>query len=91
MADETRTPETKPAEKPAKVKVDSVVKGTTDMWPLLRLETAELVAKIVAGDCDGVLSELSEMAEAHPVRGPRGETVTRQTVLDAVKARHRRA
>lgn len=70
---------------------DAVVKGTIDLWPLLRLETEALVAKIAGGECDGVLSELGEMAAAHPVRGPRGETVTRQTVIDAVKARLRKA
>lgn len=87
MADETKASEPKPA----KVKVDSVTKGTIDLWPLLRLETPELVAKIVAGECDGILSELGEMAAAHPVRGPKGEQVIRGTVIDAVKARARRA
>lgn len=70
---------------------DSVPKGSTDLWPLLNLETPDLVAKIVAGECDGVLSELGEMAEAHPTHGPRGQVVTRQTVIDAVKARLRKA
>lgn len=88
MADETTKP---PDAKPVKVKVDSVVKGTTDMWPLLRLDTPDLVGKIVAGECDGVLSELGEMAAAHPATGPRGEILTRGTVIDAVKARLRKA
>ena len=80
------------AAKPAgKAKVNSVVKGTINLWPLLRLPTEDRVAKIVAGECDGVLSELAEMAAAHPTRNPKGETVTRQTVIDAVKARLRKA
>lgn len=91
MAETTPIPP-KPPEKPAvKVKVDSVPKGSQDLWPFLTLETPDLVGKIVAGECDGFLSELGELAAAHPTHGRRGEVITRQTVIDAVKARLRKA
>lgn len=89
MADDTQ----KPPETPAKAKrpaVDSVPKGSTDLWPLLRLEGRELAQRIAAGECDGVLSELEEMAQGHPVQGPKGEAQPRTSVLDAIAARRAR-
>lgn len=73
-----------------KGKADSVPKGTVDLWPLLRLPDNDLAAKVTAGECDGVLSELGELAAAHPV--PKGEGLAeRGTVLNAIKARARKA
>lgn len=88
MADETE--DAKPAAKPKPAKLDSVKKGSLDLWPLLKLDTPALVAKVVAGDCDGFLSELEEMAAAHPTIGTAGFE-RRGTVIDACQARKRRA
>ncbi len=47
-------------------KKDSVPKGSLDLMPELRLKDSELTAKIRKGECDGCLSELLELALAHP-------------------------
>jgi len=69
-------------------KKDSVPKGSLDLWPELKLPDADLVAKIRKGECDGCLSELLELAIAHPKPGPKpGELRERGTVIEALKAR----
>lgn len=69
---------------------DSTTKGTVDLWPELYLPENELASKVVAGACDGVLSELLEMAEAHPRHGADGSIEKRGTVIEAIKARLKR-
>lgn len=71
-------------------KKDSAPKGTVDLWPELYLPEAELAEKIVAGGCDGVLSELLGMAEAHPRHTVDGKDERRGTVIEAIKARLRK-
>lgn len=67
-------------------KRDSTPKGSIDLWPELKLEDAALVKKIRAGECDGCISELLELAIAHPRQGPKG-LQERGTVIEALKAR----
>lgn len=69
---------------------DSTTKGTCDLWPELYLPENELASKVVAGGCDGVLTELLEMAEAHPRHGADGSIEKRGTVIEAIKARLKR-
>lgn len=57
---------------------DSVPKGTQDLWPLLFLESAALVAKVRAGECDGTLSELLSLEKGHS---------RREMVIDALRTR----
>lgn len=71
-------------------KKDSAPKGTVDLWPELYLPESELAEKIVAGGCDGVLSELLGMAEAHPRHTADGKDERRGTVIEAIKARLRK-
>lgn len=79
------------SDKAAKAAIDSTPKGSTNLWPLLRLEGRELAAKVAAGECDGVLTELEELAKGHPTMGPTGGPVPRTSVLDAIAARRARA
>lgn len=71
-------------------KRDSAPKGTVDLWPELYLPESELAEKVVAGKVDGCLSELLEMAEAHPRLNADGSTERRGTVIEAIKARLRK-
>lgn len=68
-------------------KKDSATKGTVDLWPLLYLPDAELAERVTAGGCDGVLTELLGMAEAHPRHAADGAVEKRGTVIEAIKAR----
>lgn len=69
-------------------KKDTTPKGSIDLWPELRLPDAELVAKIRKGECDGCLSELLELAIAHPrTSGKPGELRERGTVMEALRQR----
>lgn len=69
-------------------KKDSVPKGSLDLMPELKLPDAELVAKVRAGAVDGCLSELLELAIAHPRPGKEpGQLRERGTVIEALKQR----
>lgn len=72
----------------ASAKKDSVPKGSQDLMPELKLADADLVKKVRAGELDGVLSELLELAIAHPRPGKEpGQLRERGTVIEALKAR----
>jgi hypothetical protein len=67
---------------------DSVQKGSVDLMPELKLPDADLVKKVRAGECDGCLSELLELAIAHPRPGKEpGQLRERVGPIEALKAR----
>lgn len=69
-------------------KKDSVPKGSLDLMPELKLADADLVEKIRKGECDGCLTELLELAIAHPRPGKEpGQLRERGTVIEALKQR----
>lgn len=72
-------------------KLNSVPKGSIDLWPELYLGESELAEKIDRGALDGVLAELAELAEAHPTHNADGLPQRRGTVLEAIKSRARKA
>jgi hypothetical protein len=66
---------------------NSVQKGTVDLFPELKLADADLIKRIRAGDVDGCLNELLELAMAHPRPNPAGGLRERATVMEALKTR----
>lgn len=64
--------------KPEKVKIDSVPKGSRDLWPALTLDARTLADQIGEGAHDGYLSELAQMEGAHG---------RRDVVIDACRRR----
>lgn len=59
-------------------KLNSVPKGSKDLWPALRTEAKDLAKQVAAGDHDAYLTELGELEGGHGKR---------DHVLDAIAAR----
>ncbi len=69
-------------------KKDSVTKGSLDLGPELKLTDAELAAKVRKGEVDGCLTELLELAIAHPRPGDKPGTLKeRSLAIEALKNR----
>jgi hypothetical protein len=69
-------------------KRDTVPKGSLDLFPELRLSDSECIDKIRKGVLDGCLSELLELALAHPRPESRpGESRDRGGVCEALRNR----